>query len=161
MAVVVAVALVPVGVAYLQLGFSGAAAAPTAAVDPVDRAVERAVASVASEVAGTYDWSDRETATAEVRDRLGSDFETIQQTPGDDTVGVWIAFNQSDAQRFASACPRGDGRQFGDCIADGGVVVQDRADETTLVGVAIDITVVGPDQTTELTRRYRAGGRTE
>nr|WP_254279967.1 hypothetical protein [Halomicroarcula marina] len=37
-------------------------------------------------------------------------------------------------------CPSGPDRQFGDCAADRGVVVQERLGRTHVLGVAVDVT---------------------
>ncbi len=52
-------------------------------------------------------------------------------------------------------CPDGPARDFGQCVADDGVVVQERAGETAIVAVAIDVVVATPETKTDLTLVFR------
>lgn len=160
MAVVVTVALVPIAAAYLQLGYvAGDAPAVRGDGKLVDQSIQRAVASVQQDVAGAHTWSERSLAVDLVRQRLADRVDSLESHPPSRTGGVQIRFNRSDAMRFATeACPGGVGRQFGACRADRGVVVQERAGETVLVGVSVDVEVVSPSGDIRFTRRYRPHG---
>lgn len=159
MAVLVTVALVPVAAAYLQLGFGASAhtADRTAEAHAVTRALTQSVAEVEGTVAGEYAWSEREHAVSSVRTRLEPGIERIESAGDSGTVASRVTYNQTHADRFATTrCPGGDsGRRFGPCVADRGVVVQERAGETVVVGVALDVRVVAVDGRTTVFEVYQ------
>lgn len=154
-AALVAAALAPALLAYLQLGYHADAEAsqdfeaPTAdAAAALDRIVFEASASVA----GEYTWTDRETAADRVRAVLTPRVDRLEASRVVDGTGISVAYNETAAGRAAARhCPAGDGRAFGDCRADGGVVLQERAGESTLVAVAFDVRVVRPHGETSVT----------
>lgn len=155
MAVVVTVALVPIAAAYLQLGSASTAldTRPSHA-DDVTRVLDRSVADAATAVAGEYSWAERSAAVDELRSRLEPALTEVRAMPGRETSNVAVEYNQTEASRIAAnSCPGGEGRQFGPCEADRGIVVQERAGETTLVAVAFDIQVRTPDSATTITTR--------
>jgi len=70
-----------------------------------------------------------------------------------------IEYNESVAQAWgAEDCPGGPNRQFGDCEAIGGVVVQDRAGRTHVLGVAVDLRVTGEESASRSTLRVELVG---
>jgi hypothetical protein len=152
MAVVVTVALVPVAAAYLQLGYVAADGQDREQTAAVTAALDRTVGAAENRVAGEYAWSDRDRAVAEVRDWLAPRVDGIE-APGDpESVVTVVTYNQSLAAHVAAtACPgTGDGRAFGPCVASRGVVVQERAGETVVVAVALDVRVVSTAGVTEV-----------
>lgn len=64
-----------------------------------------------------------------------------------------VASNWSDRD-----CESGDGKRFGPCRVDDGVVLQERAGEAVLLAIAFDVSVVGPDGQSELTIIVEVGG---
>ena len=141
-AVVVAVALAPVVLAYLQLG-----AHPDAGVDDENygtdarRFLERATHAAGTEATGA-DWTDRERVVERVRAGLAPRLETLNASRVEEGVAYAVTYDGDAATAWArDDCPRGDGRRFGPCRAIDGVVVQERADETTVLAVAYDVTV--------------------
>jgi folate-binding Fe-S cluster repair protein YgfZ len=63
-----------------------------------------------------------------------------------------VAYNRTVAERVACEdCPRGEDRAFGPCEAAGGLVLQERAGETTVVAVAVDLRVRSPRASTDAT----------
>jgi len=144
-AAVAALALVPVAAAYLQFGYAPAVA------DPDSRHGERVASELdrlvddAAETAAGRPWSERETGVREFRAALGPRVDALERSRLGDAVAVRVTENASAAAPVA--CPDGPGRAFGDCERDGGVVVQERANETVVVAVALDVRVTIPDGT--------------
>jgi hypothetical protein len=158
---VVAVALVPVALAYLQLGYGagvGADAGVDRGFDNAERLLARGVHDAAV-AAGTTPWSDRATAVDETRRELRPWLDRLRTARLDRGVSYRVAYNRTAAREFADRnCPGGRGRSFGPCRASEGVVVQERAGETHVLAVAVDLTVTGPDGTTRATTVVRAVG---
>jgi hypothetical protein len=152
-AVVAALALVPVVAAYLQFGYGPAVADP----DPdhgsrVARALDR-IADEAAEHASGVDWADRDRAVQRFRNSFRPRAAAVERARLGDGVVVRVTENATRAATVA--CPRGRGRSFGACDRVGGVVVQDRAGETVVVAVAVNVRVTTPDGTTRATRVVR------
>lgn len=146
---VVAVALIPVLVAALQLGGGAVSGATEAGIGSVDRVLESAVADAAPTTLA-YPWRDRETATTELQDVLASTLSQIEAGVGARVVTV--TYDGAKARTLATtACPAGENRQFGSCAAVDGVVVQDRDGTTHVVAVAFRVTVVSADGRTAVT----------
>lgn len=144
-AAVVAIALAPVVVAYLQLGYHDDVRASgdyTAPAENAQRVLDRAVHESASGIPGEYGWDEREEAVVEVRDRLKPRLGELEAARVEEGTAYQVAYNESAAEEWASAnCPGGPNRQFGDCVAVDGVVVQDRVGETHVLAVAFDLRV--------------------
>ncbi len=160
-AAMLALALIPLGFAYLQLGYHEDVAASTAPETPGSetvRLLERAVYDAGGETVG-HPWEGRAGAVAQVNASLAPrerDIEAAQVKRG---VAVRIERNESAADAWATEhCPSDSGRLFGDCEAIGGMVVQERAGETHLLAVAYDISVVDGRGETALTVVVRADG---
>ena len=143
-AAVLAVALAPVVLAYLQLGYHADVAASTdydAPVANAERLLERAVHEVATNATGRP-WSERDETVRTVRDRLDPHLSTLATARIASGTAYGTAYNQSAAANWAAdRCPDGPNREFGDCVAKVGVVVQDRVGETHVLAVALDVTV--------------------
>lgn len=152
-AVVVAMALVAMTLAYAQLGYDpgDSRADPEVSLADRQRAVERAVATVEGDL-GRPPWTVRDTTLDRLNESLRTEFDRLERSPTASTRAVRIEGNGSLAVRVAAdRCPSGPMRTFGDCEAYGGVVVQERAGETTLVAVAVDLSVRGPGDRRRLT----------
>jgi hypothetical protein len=161
-AALVAVALLPLVAAYLQLGYHPAVQhGGDTPIATAERTLDRALAVAASGVPERYPWADRRRAVAAVERNL---------TPALTAVGAAgppgqvrrVAYNASAARRVARrSCPAGPDRQFGPCEADGGIVLQSRAGRTHVVAAAVDLTLVGSEQSANATvvvwRRPRVG----
>lgn len=160
-AIVVTAALVPMLVAYLQLGY------------PVDAAAERADAPGVEEARGDLDRATYRAATEVVEGNV-STASAAATTVGEHVDRVAeglsargaahdrvyrIAGNGSAATAFARGeCPGGERRRFGPCRAVGGVVLQRRVGVWTVVAVAVDLRIDGPDERIRATfvlRPYR------
>lgn len=143
---VLAVALAPLVLAYLQLGAHPDVAATADRDRPVanaERVLERGVHESVEGVPVNFTWSERTAATATVRTRLADHFETLRRARLADGVAYRVGYNDSAAATWANeSCPGGPGRQFGDCVTDGGLVLQERANRTHVVAVALDVRAV-------------------
>lgn len=160
-AVVVAVALVPMLIAYLQLGYPADAAADRADRDDLAdtrQYLDRAAYDAARAVVGTA-WRNRTTGAL----RLNATFRNAtarldaRGTARDATYTV--AYNRSLAERVATRrCPSGEHREFGRCVAVDGFVLQERARDVTLLAVVVDLRIITPTERTRVTlvlRPYR------
>lgn len=161
-AFVLAVALLPIIAAYLQVGYGGESAV---AVDE-DRQrearhlLERAVQEQASAVDGRYRWRQRDAAVERLRAALEPTARQLPRSRLDEGVVQQFSYNQSHAARWAGdRCPSGPNRQFGRCDTFDGVVVQDRAGRTHILAVAVDISLTTPNGNSTLTTviRVQAG----
>ncbi len=145
-AVALAAALVPLTVAYLQLGYQATVDADRSPIQDLQGTLDRALVDAADGVPDQYPWSDRTTAVTAVRDRLRPTLATLNTSRLDAGRAVAVTYNATRGQAWAdSHCPAGPDRQFGPCRVDRGVVVQDRAGRTHVLAVAVDVAVAGPD----------------
>lgn len=160
---VVAVALVPMLFAYLQLGYHADVAA-TADRDRVGtdvrRALDRAVHNASRPVAGEYAWRRRTDAVDTVDARLNDTIARIERARLDRGVAVSVRRNGSAAAAAWSDehCPGGSARAFGPCETDRAVVVQERAGETAVLAIGFDVTVTDERSTTRLTLVVETAG---
>ncbi len=150
-AVVVAVALVPMFVAYVQLGYPPDAAAEAARADGVAderRYLERATTAAAEDArAGPSDGTFRRLndSVANVTARLAARGVARDRT-------YRVGYAPETATRIAREdCPGGEARAFGSCDAVAGVVLQSRANTTAVVAVAFSLRVRSPRGTTTAT----------
>ncbi|WP_435344848.1 DUF7261 family protein [Haloarchaeobius sp. HRN-SO-5] len=141
---VVAVALVPLTFAYLQLGSHpdvDASEDPTSPVRDGIAVLERAVYEAGSDATGAP-WSEREGVVSSLRQSLEPRFRSLESSRVGEGIAYQVSSNRSAAADWAgSNCPSGPSRRFGACTAIDGVVVQERAGETTVLAVAVDLRV--------------------
>jgi len=160
-AAMLALALIPLGFAYLQLGYHEDVAASTEAEAPGSetiRLLERAVYDAGGETVG-HPWQGRAGAVAQVNASLAPRERDIEATQVKRGVAVRIERNETAASAWrAENCASGAGRLFGDCESIGGMVVQERAGEVHLLAVAYDLSVVDDRGETALTVVIRADG---
>jgi hypothetical protein len=142
--VLVAVALAPVVLAYLQLGYHDDVRATGAYDEPTGetvRVLDRAVTRESQSVPRNYAWAEREVAVTAFRDSLAPVRLRLGNAELQRGTVTEITYNDSAARAWQSAnCPRGPDRQFGDCVTDRGVVVQERVDRTHVLAVGVDVT---------------------
>lgn len=156
---VVAVALVPMVLAYLQLGYDadvragGDLAAPT---ENAERLLSRAVHDAA-----VNDGRSLDAAVERTRSDLAPWLDRLRSSRVADGVTYRVTYDDRAARAWADrACPGGDGRVFGPCRVRDGVVVQQRVGDVHTVAVALEVIVVTGDGETRLTTVMRAvGGR--
>ena len=155
-AVVVAVALVPMLVAYLQLGHPPDAAATAAerddeAAGDARRYLDRAATRAATDALGVA-WANRSTAVRRVNDSLADATARLEARGAARERSYRVSYNRTVAADLArDDCPRGDDRTFGPCEAAAGLVLQERVDETTVVAVAFDLSISSPRRRTTAT----------
>lgn len=148
-AVAVAVALVPMLLALLQLGYQPAISGPDAdTLRGVERSLMRALINATAGIPATHDWTNRTMAVDTVRSRLGPVLQALNRSALPRGTVVQVRYNHSLASAWqADRCPSGPARQFGSCDADRGVVIQERAGETHVLAVGLDVDVLGRDRT--------------
>lgn len=147
-AIVLALALVPLMVAYLQLGYHDdiAVGSEPTPVEDTERMIDQGLYGATSDIAAEYSWQDRSAAITTVRNRADATLVAVTRSALDDGGAYQISYNETRAQTWGQQeCPRGPDRQFGDCIAEDGIVVQERADRTHVIAIALDVTVTYPD----------------
>jgi hypothetical protein len=154
-AAVVVTALVPMLLAYAQLGYAGdAAATPDTRTTLADaeRSLERSVGDTTTALSDRAGAGRHDFLADLVVDRLAPTRERIESSGTDRGHAVAVARNTTAATDWAErSCPGGETREFGDCVVTDGVVTQTRANTTALVAVALDVRVRGPDGTAETT----------
>ncbi|UWG49871.1 putative pilin/flagellin [Halalkaliarchaeum sp. AArc-CO] len=148
-AAVLALALVPMAFAYLQLGYHGDVGADVEAeteLGDTERSLERAVEHASGEIDGEYSWNRREAAVEGFRDLLEDDLDTIERLGHTEGVVIEIASAAEPASAWqAETCPSGPMRSFGPCERIDNVVVQERADETALLAAGFELRLATPD----------------
>jgi len=159
-AAALAIALAPIVLAYLQLGYHADVAASTDYDDPAGNAaryLDRTVHEAAAEVQNEHEWAARADAVRTVRSRLDPKRSRLADARIEAGTVYRTRYNDSAATAWASAnCPRGPDRQFGDCETRRGVVVQERAGRAHVLAVALDVTVTTERGTTEMTLVVRS-----
>lgn len=144
-AAALAIALAPLVLAYLQLGYHAdvqASAEYDAPAENAQRFLERAVHESAAGIPEDYDWADRGDAVETVHSRLDPKRSRLATARVESGTAYRTSYNQTAATAWASDnCPSGPDRQFGGCEARRGVVVQNRAGRTHVLAVALDVTV--------------------
>jgi hypothetical protein len=152
---VLAVALVPILFAYLQLGYHGDVTASTDYENTdrnAQRFLDRTVHDATVGVSRNHSWRDRIDAVDAVRNRVNTTRTRLETAHVESGIVYQTAYNQTAAQGWVSAnCPGGPDRQFGRCVADRGVVVQNRVGETHVLAVVIDVTITTERGTRRLT----------
>lgn len=159
-AVVVAVALIAMATAYHGLGYHGDVRATAELgdddrVSTAERRLQRGVDGAA--VGPMRPWDRRSVTVADVRESLANSTAGLQRA---ETTRRTVFIVNEDADTAAAwadeDCPKGPMRAFGACRAIGGVVVQERANETALVGVAVELIVRSPRSETTARLRLEA-----
>lgn len=144
-AAALAVALVPLVLSYLQLGYHADVAA-SGEYDrhgsEAERVLERTTRTAAVDVSGEYAWSRRAEAVDALHRRLERNLSTLRRAGIESGTAYRVEFNRSAASNWrGSQCPTGPDRQFGPCEDTRGVVVQERAGETHVLAVAMTVTI--------------------
>jgi len=148
-AVALAVALVPLVLAYLQLGYhddihAGSGNAPA---QQATTTLERGLHDAGTGVPIEYSWVERSAAVDAVHDRLEPTREAVTTAGLDRGIVYTVKYSQQRADDWAgSNCPDGPDRQFGPCEAIDGVIVQERQGRTHVLGAAFDVSVTTPDR---------------
>ncbi len=165
-AAALAIALFPLVLAYLQLGYAGDVAAEPTGPEPaaeIDRALERAVHDAAADVdarttAGGMEngatgvnapIEDPNVAAAAFKSTLESDVERIETARIEDGTAARIGYAPTVADAWVADGRWRDGvaAEFPGPTTHDGVVVQERGGEPTIVAVAVDVHLRTPDAT--------------
>lgn len=145
-ALVLALVLVSLAFAYLQLGYHDDISAGSD--DPahqLEATLEEVLHDAAADVPGTYSWSERDDATISIRAEVDPVRETLETTRLSDGHAYTVRTNQTAADQWATQnCPHGENRQFGDCTTIDGIVLQERNDRTHVLGAAFDLEITTP-----------------
>ncbi|RLM90123.1 hypothetical protein D3D02_04910 [Halobellus sp. Atlit-38R] len=164
-AAVVAVAFLSMTLAYAQLGYdadrTAAGAVDVASLAEIDRSLtasfRAAVRDAETDVGRDVSWRDRRSLVERIRTAVGTDIDRLERSHADESRAVTVTFDDAAATRWAAEhCPSGRGRDFGPCRAIDGVVVQERAGETTVVAAAVSVRIVSPAESTTATLSLRA-----
>ena len=154
-AAIIALALVPILMAYVQLGYHADVRATdgyTVPVEDAERTLERAVYGASGSVDGEYRWGERGDAAETTREELAPRLENLEESRIEQGTVYRVAYNESAADAYEdSGCSDGEGQRFGPCQSDDGVVLEQRAQEMHLVAVAFDLTVTTERGETEVT----------
>lgn len=149
-AAVIALALVPMAFAYLQLGYHGDVGAdvePQTELGDAERSLERAVEHASGEIDGEYDWAQRAAAVEAFSDALENDVDTIERLGHAEGVVIEIVTAAEPAATWREGnCPSGPMRSFGACERIDSVVVQERAGETAVLAAGFELRLATPDE---------------
>lgn len=160
-AAALAIALVPMAVAYLQLGYDedvGATGLDETPVRDGERLLERGLQDAVEGIPGGYAWSNRTGAITAVESRLRDDLATLERTGVESGTVYRVSYNTSRAKAWErDNCPSGPDRRFGSCDVERGVVVQERAGETHVLVAAFDLEVTTADAHWQATTVIRVG----
>ncbi len=152
--VVVALALVAMLVAYLQLGYHAdvtSAGADENVVRNGQSYLERTTHRAARSLRGEYTWDERGQAVTAARDRIEPQLAELQRAHVESGIVVTATFNETIARQWESAnCPSGPGREFGSCEADRGIVIQERNRRTLVLAVGYDLETTTDDERSRL-----------
>lgn len=147
-AAVIAIALLVILAAYVQLGYTGdvrAVAATDAPTADAGVALEQAAS-----IAGSRATGDSPRATARAFDRTFREaVATIESVDVDRTAVYRVDRNTTAAMQYVQRC---EAAAFGSCTVIDGIIIQQRAGTPTVWGVTVDLRVVSPDMETEQTR---------
>lgn len=151
-AIALAVALVPLTLAYLQLGYHEDAGGERDPAQQISGTLDRSLHDSTSDIAATYRWEQRAEAVATVRERLEPTLASIATARLADGHVYSVTFNETRARLWVDRnCPGGSNRQFGPCDSTDGLAVQERNGQTHVLGAAFDIRVTTPESETTVT----------
>nr|WP_254282145.1 hypothetical protein [Haloarcula salina] len=164
-AVLVAVALVPILFASMQLGYHDDVRATADYDDPTAdalRVLDRAVATESAPIPRQFAWAANESAVTHLRRALRPRVDRLRTSRVEGGVYYDVSYNDTAAGEWAAAnCPTGPGRQFGSCHADRGVAVQNRVNRTHVLAVGFDVTTTTDRGETSVTVVLEATGRSK
>lgn len=154
-AAAIVLALFPLVVAYLQLGYAGDVAAEPTEPAPgaeIERALERAVHDAARDV-DREEYADSEAAAAAFRRSAREEIYTVETAGIESGRAAEIEYAPDRAAEWVSdeRWQEGVAGEFEAPTAHGGVVVQRRAGEYVVVAVAFDVESTAPDRTVRRT----------
>lgn len=153
-AAAIAIALVPMALAYLQLGYHADVQTATVeddTVPAVERTLHQSLISASSDIPARHGWRNRSGAVTTLRERLRPSIDSLSTARLDDGTEIEVTYNDSRAQAWESEhCPRGPDRDFGPCRTDRAVVIQERDGRTHALAIAVDVRITTPDSTVQV-----------
>lgn len=154
-ALALAVGLVALSVAYLQLGYhDDVDTISQDSATQLQSALDRAVHNTTSESPVTYSWSERRDAVSTINDELADTIDTLETSRLVDGHVYRIERNATHASQWVTDnCPTGPDRQFGDCATIDGIILQERNGWTHILAIAFNIEITTPEGTTNVTLR--------
>lgn len=161
-AAAIAIALVPLALAYVGLGYNADVSGndPATPLSDADRVLERVTHNATSTIAGEYDWDQREQAAKTLGTRLDRETDRLERSRLSSGVAYRIQRNESAASEWAANnCVSGPNRAFGSCEALDGIVVQERAGEAVVLAVAFDVHATTEQGQAEMTTVIRPVSR--
>lgn len=154
-AIFVAIALIPIVFAYLQLGYNDDVEVSSEHAEPVANAkqlLEHAIHKTGTNVSTRNEWNRRNNTVTNVRDRLQPHITALERSQIEKGTVYHVTYNDSAAAAWAvTHCPSGPARQFGPCKNNRGVVVQNRVGETHVLVVALDVRITTEQSRIETT----------
>ncbi|WP_231858872.1 DUF7261 family protein [Haloquadratum walsbyi] len=169
-ATVVAIALLTMVFAYTQLGsisFDTADEAssridtggtivnpgsPVIALDTVHNQLTASVQAAVFDDRKKHNWNERQRVIERVRTDVTEDFHRIELYHIQEGRSLTLNFAASHAhERAHMQCPGGPNRMFGQCQSVNGIIIQSRAEEVTIVAIAVEVQVISPTETTNAT----------
>ena len=166
-AAALAIALFPLVLAYLQLGYMGDIDAEPAGADPereLHRALERAVDDAAGEIdaraveqaSGDGSAESRgidgpEAAASTFRVGMSDELERVERSRLADGTAARVGYAPATAEAWIDEgrWREGVAGEFPEPTAHGGVIVQERAGQPTIIAVAFDIHLRTPEATVD------------
>ncbi|GAB7092497.1 hypothetical protein JCM18237_27680 [Halorubrum luteum] len=150
-AAAIALALFPIVLAYLQLGYAGDVATEPTGPAPgseLDRALERAVYAAASDVDRREDGTPTAAASTFHRS-IGGDIGRLQNARIEEGIAAQLSYTPDLAAEWVESgqWQTGVAAAFDEPTVHHGVVVQKRAGEYVVVAAAFDIVLIEPDRT--------------
>lgn len=152
-AAAIALALFPLVLAYLQLGYAGDVAterAGPATGGELDVALEEAVYDVASDVDGRIHRRPAAAASA-FRSRTRPDIRRLETARVEEGTAARIEYAPDLAEEWVASdrWRSGVADDFAPPTAHGGVIVQERAGEPVVLAVAFDVHLRTPEGTVD------------
>lgn len=153
-AAAIAIALVPMALAYLQLGYHADIRTATVeddTVPAVERTLHQSLISASSDIPARHGWRNRSDAVTTLRERLQPSIDSLSTARLDGGTAIEVTYNGSRAKAWESEhCPGGPDRDFGSCRTDRAVVIQERDGRTHVLAIAVDVRVTTADSTAQV-----------
>lgn len=157
-AAAIAIALVPLALAYVGLGYNADVGGdgPATPLSDAERVLERVTHNATTTSAGEYDWAQRQQAVETLGTQLDRETDRLERSRLSSGVAYRIQRNESAASEWATNnCTAGPNRAFGPCEALDGIVVQERAGEAVVLAVAFDVHATTEQGQAEMTTVIR------
>ncbi len=149
-AVALAIALVPIALATVQFGYHADVRTSPTETDRLvglEQSLSRATHEAAASVPAAHSWSERDGALQAVRAELSMSLQRLNRSRLARGTTVSITPARQAAKTWArSNCPTGRGQPFGACLAHQGLIIQNRANRTHVLGFGVTVSVSGQNR---------------